>query len=241
MSGNKTHRALELESLYGIDNFYFATAGAITESKKESKLPSSGIESSTHEHENDGCGSHWNALRDEALSCVKCALHAGRTTVVFGEGSIRSKIVFVGEAPGEDEDRTGRPFVGKAGQILREVIESFIKCEDIYIANIIKCRPPSNRLPSKVEITSCLPYLLRQLSLIKPKVVCCLGATSTMVLLGRQSVTMNQMRGKCFDTPYGKVFVTFHPSYIVRRGFIDLPIFKSDVRSALCLAGIISA
>ncbi|MBI4243269.1 MAG: uracil-DNA glycosylase [Planctomycetes bacterium] len=178
-------------------------------------------------------------FRQTVLKCTKCDLHPTRKTVVFGDGNTLSSIMFVGEAPGEEEDKTGRPFVGKAGQLLREVISEFLPCDQVYIANILKCRPPQNRLPTRTEIGSCLPYLSSQIKFIKPSIICCLGSTATTVLLGKQSVTMGAIRGKSFQSIYGTVFVTYHPSFLVRRGLIDLPIFKNDIKQALIASGMI--
>ena len=115
-------------------------------------------------------------LRGEAMGCERCELHQGRNTVVFGTGDENRDLMFVGEAPGADEDQQGVPFVGRAGQLLTRIIEAMeLKREDVYIANVIKCRPPGNRNPKPIEIESCEPFLLKQIELIKPQVICALG------------------------------------------------------------------
>ena len=127
-------------------------------------------------------------LRDEAMGCERCELHQGRNTVVFGTGDENADLMFVGEAPGADEDQQGEPFVGRAGQLLTRIIEAMaLRREDVYIANVIKCRPPGNRNPKPIEIESCEPFLLRQIELIKPKVICALGTFAAQTLLAHQS------------------------------------------------------
>lgn len=213
---------LELESLYGNDHIVVPPGStAVMKPDIGSKLKD------------------WEQFRSTVLKCTKCDLHKGRKNVVFGEGNVRSPIMFIGEGPGEDEDKSGRPFVGRAGRVLREVISEFIDCKEVYIANIVKCRPPMNRLPSKTEISKCFPYLLRQLNFIKPKVICCLGSTATMTILGRQQVSMSRMRGQAVNFMYGTVFICYHPSYLLRRGLVDLPMFKDDIKKALKLSGVV--
>jgi len=160
---------------------------------------------------------HFSTFRD----CDKCDLKNSRTQVVFGEGSPFSPVVFVGEAPGEEEDRQGRPFVGRAGRYLSAKIEEVLgfKREEVYITNVCKCRPPGNRKPAQEEVVACLPYLRRELEILKPKVVCCLGATAGEALLGKK-IPITKLRGKVFPYPYSpkiKVLLTYHPAYILRN------------------------
>ena len=157
--------------------------------------------------------------------CTKCELHRSRSQVVFGDGNPHSPIVFVGEAPGEEEDRQGRPFVGRAGQYLNGKIEEVLglKREEVYITNVCKCRPPSNRKPLPSEIKSCFPYLRKELEIIKPRVICCLGATAVEGILGK-SVPVTRARGKFFTYPYDpsiRVLLTYHPAYILRNPRAD--------------------
>ena len=137
-------------------------------------------------------------LRDEIGDCTRCRLHEGRTHLVFGTGNPRSKLMFVGEAPGQDEDQQGLPFVGRAGQLLTKMIESMgFRREDVYIANVIKCRPPGNRAPRPDEVATCEPFLRRQIAMIHPEVVCALGSHATQAVL-RRPEKISQVRGRFF-------------------------------------------
>ncbi len=161
-------------------------------------------------------------IRADLGECTRCRLHEGRTKIVFGSGDPRSRLVFVGEGPGEDEDLQGLPFVGRAGQLLTAMIENTAKKEgiplsrsDVYICNVVKCRPPQNRTPAPDEMETCGQFLFRQLTAIRPKAICALGSTATKALLGtKEGVT--KLRGtwlKWRDIP---VMVTYHPSYLLR-------------------------
>jgi len=149
--------------------------------------------------------------------CVKCPLGQTRTKFVFGVGNANADIVMIGEAPGADEDAQGEPFVGRAGQLLNKILEAIhFKREDVYICNILKCRPPNNRDPEPVEIDTCEPYLWKQLELIKPKIIVCLGRIAAMTLL-RTTESLNTMRGKIFTYRGIKVLVTYHPAALLRN------------------------
>lgn len=157
-------------------------------------------------------------LRRRVLSCLRCGLAQSRTKVVFGEGSPSAELMFVGEAPGEVEDQTGRPFVGPAGQLLTKILESAgINREEVYITNVVKCRPPGNRVPTKEEMTACWEGLAAQIGLIRPKIIVTLGNTPTHWLLGRTD-GINELRGRFFPWKGGiEVFPMFHPSYLLRN------------------------
>lgn len=162
--------------------------------------------------------SDMQTLRASCLSCHLCELAKSRTNVVFGEGSEMSKVMFIGEAPGEMEDKSGRPFVGKAGETLTKMIENVlgIKREDVYIANVVKCRPPNNRVPTPSECASCKPYLQKQIELISPKLIVALGGTALNALTG-QNYSIMKMRGGVLDY-HGIVLIpTYHPSFIIRN------------------------
>lgn len=149
--------------------------------------------------------------------CQRCKLARHRTNIVFGVGNSKAQLVFVGEAPGADEDAQGEPFVGRAGQLLNHWIESLgLKREDVYICNVIKCRPPGNRSPEKDEIDTCSPFLLRQLDAIRPRLICCLGSVALQTLLGK-SVAITRARGQFLDYRGTKLFATFHPAYLLRN------------------------
>ncbi|HLM99921.1 MAG TPA: uracil-DNA glycosylase [Bryobacteraceae bacterium] len=161
-------------------------------------------------------------IREDIGDCKRCRLHEGRHTIVFGSGNEHAKLVFVGEGPGADEDMQGLPFVGRAGQLLTQMIEGTAKREgiplerkDVYICNVVKCRPPENRTPEPDEMEICGQFLFRQLSVIRPRAICALGATAARALLGRKE-GVTRMRGnwyKWHDTP---LMVTYHPSYLLR-------------------------
>lgn len=153
-------------------------------------------------------------------NCKKCELHKTRTNFVFGEGNPEAKLMFVGEAPGEEEDKQGRPFVGPAGQLLTKLIESIIglKREEVYIANVLKCRPPNNRNPQQEEILACQEHLFQQIEIIKPTIICTLGTYATSLLLGNEKFQISKIRGKLLTGRKGyKIFPTYHPSYLLRN------------------------
>lgn len=154
---------------------------------------------------------------EEALACRKCRLCQSRTTVVFGEGTLEAKLVFVGEGPGRDEDAQGRPFVGAAGKLLTKMIQAMgLTRESVYIANVVKCRPPMNRPPQPDEVEACSAYLAAQLKIIAPCVICALGKTASGALL-KTDLPMAQLRGKTFAWEGIPVVATFHPAYLLRN------------------------
>jgi DNA polymerase len=158
-----------------------------------------------------------SATREEIGDCTRCKLHAqGRKQIVFGVGSATADLMFVGEAPGADEDARGIPFVGRAGQLLTKMIEAMgFTRDDVYIANVIKCRPPENRNPEQDEIDSCEPFLLRQIAAIEPKVIVALGSFAARTLLKTQS-PISRLRGRVYEYQGAKLVPTFHPSYLLR-------------------------
>jgi DNA polymerase len=156
-------------------------------------------------------------LQKDVSVCTRCKLHATRTRTVFGEGPLGAELMFVGEGPGADEDASGRPFVGRAGQLLTKIIEAMGRQrDDVYIANVVKCRPPENRTPEPDEIGSCLPYLHEQIRQINPRVICALGAPATKTLLGI-TTAMGQARGKIYRLGHIRVVPTYHPAYLLRN------------------------
>jgi uracil-DNA glycosylase family 4 len=165
------------------------------------------------------------AVRADIGDCTRCKLHAqGRTQIVFGVGNPDADLMFVGEAPGADEDVQGIPFVGRAGQLLTKIIEAIdLKREDVYIANVIKCRPPGNRNPEPDEVETCEPFLFQQIDLIKPKVIVALGKFAAQGLL-RTLDPISRLRGRVYDYRGAKLVPTFHPAYLLRN-----PSSKRDV------------
>jgi uracil-DNA glycosylase family 4 len=159
----------------------------------------------------------------DVRGCPLCKLSRSRKNAVPGEGQLSAKIMFIGEAPGRSEDEKGRPFVGAAGRILDELLKKAgIERSQVFITNIVKCRPPNNRVPKEDELTACRPYLNRQIALIKPKVICILGRTAYSSLLGGSSITAN--RGKIVERAGQKYFLTFHPAAVI---------YNKDLLSAL--------
>ena len=155
-------------------------------------------------------------IREDIGDCTRCRLHKGRTNLVFGVGNVNADMMFIGEGPGADEDAQGEPFVGRAGQLLNNMISAMgIKREDVYIANVVKCRPPSNRTPEKDECDTCSPFLMRQIDVVKPKVIVALGAVAAKNLLA-VSDSMANLRGRWYDFRDSKLAVTYHPAYLLR-------------------------
>ena len=163
-------------------------------------------------------------IRKAVQECVACPLHKTRTNVVFGTGNENTKLVFVGEAPGADEDQQGKPFVGKAGQKLTQIINAInLSRDEVYITNVLKCRPPNNRNPLPYEIEACEPYLIAPLKFINPKIICALGTFAAQTLL-RTEQPISRLRGK-FHTYQGiRLMPTYHPAFLLRS-----PKFKKDV------------
>jgi len=161
----------------------------------------------------------WNSLEQIALAvstCTKCPLHATRTKTAPGEGDPRARLMFVGEAPGEEEDRLGRPFVGAAGRLLDQMVGAMgLAREKVFIANILKCRPPGNRDPLEHEIAACLPYLRAQIALIGPEVICTLGRPAAQTLLERKDA-IGRLRGRFFAYRGTPLLPTYHPAYLLR-------------------------
>jgi DNA polymerase len=155
-------------------------------------------------------------IREELGECTRCALHKGRNKLVFGDGSPMARLMFVGEGPGADEDTQGLPFVGKAGQLLNNMIAAMgLKREEVYIANVVKCRPPNNRVPEPEEGATCSPFLFRQIDVVRPEVLVALGATAATWLLGTRQ-PLAGLRGRVHGVRATKLIVTYHPAYLLR-------------------------
>lgn len=156
-------------------------------------------------------------IRSDIGECTRCELCKRRTKLVFGEGNPQAVLMFVGEGPGQEEDRTGRPFVGRSGQLLTKIIEAMqLKREEVYIGNVVKCRPPGNRTPLPEEIEICRPFLERQIRVIRPAFLCTLGAVATHALL-RSHEPISRMRGRFFDYHGIRLIPTYHPSYLLKN------------------------
>jgi uracil-DNA glycosylase len=164
-----------------------------------------------------GCGSEeLLAVREALGECTRCKLAGGRTRLVFGVGNPRAELMFVGEGPGADEDLQGEPFVGRAGQLLTKMIDAMgFRREDVYIANVVKCRPPGNRNPEPDEMESCEPFLRRQIAAVRPKVIVALGRIAVQTLL-RDTTPISKLRGRWFTYEGVRLMPTFHPAYLLR-------------------------
>ena len=155
-------------------------------------------------------------IREELGDCTRCRLHGGRTTLVFGVGNPDAALMFVGEAPGRDEDLQGIPFVGRAGQLLTRIIEAIdLRREDVYIANVIKCRPPDNRNPQPDEVRTCEPFLFAQIDAIRPRVIVAMGSFAARTLL-RTEDAISRLRGRVYEFRGARLIPTFHPAFLLR-------------------------
>ena len=174
---------------------------------------------------------------DIGPNCTRCNLHKARTNIVFGVGNPKAELVFIGEGPGRDEDEQGEPFVGRAGKLLTQMIEAMgLRRTDVYICNVVKCRPPENRLPEKDEIATCSPFLYRQLGVIQPKVVCCLGACAAQTLLNTNQ-GISRYRGEWFDYRGSKLIATYHPAYLLRNPNAKGEVWK-DLQKVMAVLGL---
>lgn len=155
-------------------------------------------------------------IREEIGDCTRCALHKGRNKLVFADGDPQARLMFVGEGPGADEDAQGLPFVGRAGQLLNNMITAMgLKREEVYIANVVKCRPPGNRTPEPDEAATCMPFLWQQIDVVRPEVIVALGSTASTYLLGQRQ-PLAGLRGKLHSVRGFRLIVTYHPAYLLR-------------------------
>ncbi|MBI2083263.1 MAG: uracil-DNA glycosylase [Deltaproteobacteria bacterium] len=165
-------------------------------------------------------------IREEIGDCTRCKLCKGRTHIVFGTGNPHAELMFVGEGPGRDEDLQGEPFVGRAGQLLTKMIEAMgYKRSDVYIANVVKCRPPDNRLPELDEVATCSPFLLQQIEAIQPKIIVTLGNLAAQTLLGTKT-GITQLRGKFYELGGIAIMPTYHPAYLLRNPAMKKPCWQ---------------
>lgn len=162
-------------------------------------------------------GDSLERIREDIGDCKRCRLCQQRNTIVFGSGNARAQLVFVGEGPGRDEDIQGLPFVGRAGKLLTQMIEAMgLKREEVYICNVVKCRPPENRAPEPDEMETCSPFLYRQLAVIQPKVIVCLGAIAFQALYGAKQ-SISRLRGQWLEFRGIPMMATYHPAYLLRN------------------------
>jgi uracil-DNA glycosylase len=176
-------------------------------------------------------------IREDIGDCTRCKLHKGRHKIVFGDGNSKAELVFIGEGPGADEDMQGLPFVGRAGKLLTQMIEAMgLQRKDVYICNVVKCRPPENRAPEPDEVTTCSPYLLRQIDVIQPKVIVCLGAVAAKTLL-ETTRGISQFRGEWLQWRGRKLMATYHPAYLLRNPNAKGEVWK-DLQKVMAELGL---
>lgn len=207
-------QTLKMWAESGVD---FVPRGDAPKMERENQMPGHG----------EPCLKELEDLRDNEIGdCTRCPLHKGRTHIVFGVGDPKAVLMFVGEGPGADEDRQGEPFVGKAGQLLTRMIEAMgLKRSGVYIANIVKCRPPDNRNPEPVEIATCIPFLKRQIEMIQPKVIVCLGKVAAQALL-QTEISITKLRGEFQDYGDIKIMPTYHPAFLLRNPAMKRPVWE---------------
>ena len=175
--------------------------------------------------------------QDIGDDCTRCKLHKGRHKIVFGDGNPKAQLVFIGEGPGADEDEQGLPFVGRAGKLLTQMIEAMgLQRKDVYICNVVKCRPPQNRAPEPDEVETCSPYLIRQIDAINPKVLVCLGAVSAKTLL-QTTRGITQFRGQWQEWRGRKLMATYHPAYLLRNPAAKGEVWK-DLQKVMAELGL---
>ena len=176
-------------------------------------------------------------IRTDLGECTRCKLHRTRNKIVFGDGNPKAQLVFVGEGPGHDEDMQGLPFVGRAGKLLTQMIEAMgLQRQDVYICNVVKCRPPENRAPERDEVEQCSPFLLRQIDTIAPKVIVCLGSTAAQTVLATNR-GISQFRGQWLEFRGRKLMATYHPAYLLRNPSAKSEVWK-DLQKVMAVLGL---
>ncbi len=182
-------------------------------------------------------GDSLERIRADIGDCTRCKLCRARQNIVFGDGNAKAELVFIGEGPGHDEDVQGLPFVGRAGKLLTQMIEAMgLERRDVYICNVVKCRPPENRAPEKDEIATCSPFLLRQLETIRPKVIVCLGSVAAQALLGTNR-SISHYRGEWLEFRGARLMATYHPAYLLRNPNAKGDVWK-DLQKVMAVLGL---
>ena len=200
-------------------------------------LPPSAPKPSLFESVNKIAGDTLLNIHADIGDCTRCKLHRGRNKIVFGDGNPNAELMFVGEGPGRDEDMQGLPFVGRAGKLLTQMIEAMsLQRRDVYICNVVKCRPPENRTPEKDEVTTCSPFLMRQIDVISPKVIVCLGSCAAQTLL-ETNRGISHFRGQWLDFRGRKLMATYHPAYLLRNPGAKGEVWK-DLQKVMAVLGL---
>jgi len=215
------------------------TAPKATAPAPATKLPSLPVAAvpSLFEATSKIAGDTLPVIREDLGDCTRCKLHTTRNKIVFGDGSSKAELVFIGEGPGADEDAQGLPFVGRAGKLLTQMIEAMgLQRQQVYICNVVKCRPPGNRQPDKDEVESCSPFLFRQLDALQPKVIVCLGATAAQTLL-QTNRGISHFRGEWLDYRGYKMIATYHPAYLLRNPHAKGDVWK-DLQKVMAELGL---
>ena len=182
-------------------------------------------------------GDSLERIRADIGDCTRCKLCRARQTIVFGDGNAKAELVFVGEGPGRDEDVQGLPFVGRAGKLLNQMIEAMgLERRDVYICNVVKCRPPENRTPERDEVATCSPFLLRQLEAIRPKVIVCLGSVAAQAMLGTNR-SISHYRGEWLEFRGARLMATYHPAYLLRNPNAKGDVWK-DLQKVMTVLGL---
>src|SRR5687768_9051824 len=226
-------RHLQRQQRMGVRFVARPEVAAMTPTPTESKKPVADKAERVSMHSNRGEVSSLEELRDDIGDCRRCKLHSGRTHVVFGIGNPNAKLMFVGEGPGRDEDLKGEPFVGRAGQLLTDIITKGMGLtrDDVYIANVVKCRPPQNRNPEPDEVASCEPFLKKQIELIRPTIIVALGKFAVQALL-QSKVPITRLRGNWHTYMGIKLMPTFHPAYLLRNP-ADKKLVWEDIKKVM--------
>jgi uracil-DNA glycosylase len=226
-------RHLQRQQRMGVRFVARPEVATMTPTTMESKEPAPDKVERVSTHSDRGEVSSLEELRDDIGDCRRCKLHSGRTHVVFGIGNPNAKLMFVGEGPGRDEDLKGEPFVGRAGQLLTDIITKGmgLSREDVYIANVVKCRPPQNRNPEPDEVASCEPFLKKQIELIRPEIIVALGKFAVQTLL-QSKLPITRLRGNWHTYMGIKLMPTFHPAYLLRNP-ADKKLVWEDIKKVI--------
>ncbi len=229
---------VEMEQLFGADVYrHDPDAAAAVAAAPAAPAPAAARAPEHIEGEDADKRRELEALRPTVETCQNCHLWESRTNAVFGTGKSDARLMFIGEAPGRDEDEQGEPFVGRAGKLLtRMILAMGLSREEVFIGNVLKCRPPDNRTPTLEEMAVCLPYLMRQIEIIGPEIICALGATALKGLLRDPRASIGKMRGRFIDWNGIRVMPTYHPAYLLRspgekaKVWEDLQVIMKELR-----------